>query len=127
MQPAEDEWWRRMERNATIDNSVRGSAPGATNEPMISLELMDTTCGPFSGPPDESYEWWESDICRGASSYKLRSMMQMDVSADCSSLEKGSSRSPSKVPVDAADPAAVTAPRGISAISFTGLHNFIHF
>ncbi|GIZ05329.1 hypothetical protein CEXT_541051 [Caerostris extrusa] len=46
----------------------------------------------------------------------VSSMMQMDVSADCSSPGKGSSSSPSKVPVDAADPAAVadTAPQGIS-------------
>ncbi|GIY89185.1 hypothetical protein CDAR_402381 [Caerostris darwini] len=36
---AEDVWWRRMERDATIDYSVRGSAPGASNP-----ELRDTTC-----------------------------------------------------------------------------------
>ncbi|GIY16362.1 hypothetical protein CDAR_68891 [Caerostris darwini] len=43
-------------------------------------------------------------------------MMQMDVSADCSSPGKSSSSSPSKVPVDAADPIAVAdnAPQGIS-------------
>ncbi|GIY30776.1 hypothetical protein CDAR_537961 [Caerostris darwini] len=39
MEAAEDEWWRRMERDATIDYSVRGSALGASNP-----ELMDTTC-----------------------------------------------------------------------------------
>ncbi|GIX93224.1 hypothetical protein CEXT_554131 [Caerostris extrusa] len=37
----------------------------------------------------------------------VSSMMQMDVSVDCSSPGKGSSRSPSKVPVEAADPATV--------------------
>ncbi|GIY20786.1 hypothetical protein CEXT_70881 [Caerostris extrusa] len=39
MEAAEDEWWRRMERDATIDYSVRGSALGASNP-----ELMDITC-----------------------------------------------------------------------------------
>ncbi|GIY66501.1 hypothetical protein CDAR_386801 [Caerostris darwini] len=39
MEAAEDEWWRRMERDATMDYSVRESAPGASNP-----ELMDTTC-----------------------------------------------------------------------------------
>ncbi|GIX88736.1 hypothetical protein CEXT_203741 [Caerostris extrusa] len=39
MEAAEDEWWRRMERDATMDYSVRESAPGASNP-----ELMETTC-----------------------------------------------------------------------------------
>ncbi|GIY54927.1 hypothetical protein CDAR_612801 [Caerostris darwini] len=39
MEAAEDEWWRRMERDATIDYSVRESARGASNP-----ELMDTMC-----------------------------------------------------------------------------------
>ncbi|GIY66502.1 hypothetical protein CDAR_386811 [Caerostris darwini] len=39
MEAAEDEWWRRKERDATMDYSVRQSAPGASNP-----ELMDTTC-----------------------------------------------------------------------------------
>ncbi|GIY48733.1 hypothetical protein CEXT_465411 [Caerostris extrusa] len=39
MEAAEDEWWRRMERDATMDYSVQESASGASNP-----ELMDTTC-----------------------------------------------------------------------------------
>ncbi|GIY02764.1 hypothetical protein CDAR_588041 [Caerostris darwini] len=39
MEAAEDEWWRRMERDATMDYSARESAPGASNP-----ELMDATC-----------------------------------------------------------------------------------
>ncbi|GIY45087.1 hypothetical protein CEXT_808701 [Caerostris extrusa] len=39
METAEVEWWRRMERAETIDYSVRGSAPGASNP-----EIIDTTC-----------------------------------------------------------------------------------
>ncbi|GIY97202.1 hypothetical protein CEXT_793731 [Caerostris extrusa] len=38
METAEDEWWRRMECEATSDYTVRTSAPGASNP-----ELMDTT------------------------------------------------------------------------------------
>ncbi|GIY84480.1 hypothetical protein CEXT_530761 [Caerostris extrusa] len=32
-----------MKLVATIDYSLRGSAPGASNQPMINPELMDTT------------------------------------------------------------------------------------
>ncbi|GIY47399.1 hypothetical protein CDAR_448811 [Caerostris darwini] len=39
MEAAEDEWWRRMERDATMDYSARESAPEASNP-----ELMDATC-----------------------------------------------------------------------------------
>ncbi|GIX94674.1 hypothetical protein CEXT_577241 [Caerostris extrusa] len=39
METAEHEWWRRMERDATMDYSIRGSIAGASNP-----ELMDTTC-----------------------------------------------------------------------------------
>ncbi|GIY42024.1 hypothetical protein CDAR_210271 [Caerostris darwini] len=39
MEPSEEEWWRRMERDATIGYSVRESAPGASNP-----ELMDAPC-----------------------------------------------------------------------------------
>ncbi|GIX75230.1 hypothetical protein CEXT_40871 [Caerostris extrusa] len=39
MEAAKDEWWRRMERDATIDYTVQESAPGASNP-----ELMDKTC-----------------------------------------------------------------------------------
>ncbi|GIY13943.1 hypothetical protein CDAR_85461 [Caerostris darwini] len=50
METAEDEWWRRMERAARIDYSVRGSAPGASNQPMINPELMNATCAEGAGP-----------------------------------------------------------------------------
>ncbi|GIY39353.1 hypothetical protein CEXT_266261 [Caerostris extrusa] len=39
METAENEWWRRMEREVTMDYSVRETALGASNP-----ELMDTTC-----------------------------------------------------------------------------------
>ncbi|GIX79573.1 hypothetical protein CDAR_482531 [Caerostris darwini] len=52
METVEDEWWRRMERAATIVlRSV--SAPGASNQPMIYPELMDATCAEGEGPSQD--------------------------------------------------------------------------
>ncbi|GIX76196.1 hypothetical protein CDAR_484361 [Caerostris darwini] len=43
------EWWRRMERDATIDYLLRGDSPGESNQPMINPELTDTMCAEGAG------------------------------------------------------------------------------
>ncbi|GIX72561.1 hypothetical protein CDAR_5871 [Caerostris darwini] len=65
MEGAEDEWWRRMERDATMDYSVRESAPGASNP-----ELMETTCAAIQSErlasptfPEKQFNFSDEEHC----------------------------------------------------------------
>ncbi|GIZ03311.1 hypothetical protein CEXT_276771 [Caerostris extrusa] len=51
MEAAEDEWWRRMERDATMDYSVRESAPGA----RVIRNLWNNVCGNTIGEVGLAY------------------------------------------------------------------------